>query len=230
MSVSLIPAINVTSEQAFRDQLLAIQDHVSMVQIDVTNDTLTPGVASWADPEVIRTIDTSLSYELHLMVDDPRVELAKWQRVEQVERVIIHAESTYRPVERGERNDLFDALPTFFAYGYDVVVAINPDTPIEILEPLMGHLYNVMILGVTPGKSGQRLKKSVLKKITALREQYPTLNIEVDGGVNPDTMPALIDAGANILCLGSAIFNDHDTAANNLNTLKALAFDLSTVD
>lgn len=228
MKPSLIPAINVKTEAEFREQLAALEDHTGLVQIDITDGTLTPGVENWHDPDVIRTIDTSLSYELHLMVEDPRIELAKWQRVENIERVIIHAESIYRPVERGERNDLFDALPTFFAYGYDIIVAINPDTKVDVLEPLMGHLYNVMILGVTPGKSGQKFKKAVLKKISHLRTHYPTLNIAVDGGVNLTTMPAIVEAGANILCMSSAIFNKKDTAANNLNTIKMAMNELST--
>src|SRR3989338_1163039 len=89
---------------------------------------------------------TRLSYELHLMVKEPRKEIAKWGRIENISRIIIHAESTYPPVEVGAHNVLLDTMPTFFAYGADVSIALNPDTSLDVLEPLMKHLYSVTLL------------------------------------------------------------------------------------
>ncbi len=78
------------------------------------------------------------------------------------------------------------------------------------------------MLGVHPGSSGQSFDPAVLDKIHALREAHPMINIEVDGGVNEETIPEIVRAGANILCVGSAVFAVGDPKENILK-LKELA-------
>jgi|SRR3989338_1083389 len=221
MQIHIIPTINVKTQEDFVQQLRSVEDVVDRIQIDVADGEFTHW-ESWHEPEIIREMHTRLSYELHLMVKEPRKEIAKWGRIENISRIIIHAESTYPPVEVGAHNVLLDTMPTFFAYGADVSIALNPDTSLDVLEPLMKHLYSVTLLGVYPGSSGQSFEKSVLKKIATLRAMHPTINIDVDGGVNEDNIAQIVRAGANILCVGSAVFGNGDPKQNIL-TLKELA-------
>lgn len=221
MQIHIIPTINVTSQEDFAHQLRSVEDVVDRIQIDVADGKFTPW-ESWHDPEIIREMHTRLSYELHLMVEEPRKEIAKWGRIENISRIIVHAESKYPPVEVGAHNTLLDSMPTFFAYGADVSVALDPDTSLEVLEPLMKHLYSVTLLGVYPGSSGQAFEQSVLKKIGTLRSMHPTINIEVDGGINENNIAEIVRAGANILCVGSAVFAHGDPKTNILH-LKELA-------
>ncbi len=219
--IYIIPTINVKSQETFAQQLRSVEDVVDRIQIDVADGKFTDW-ENWHDPEIIREMNTRLSYELHLMVEEPRKEIAKWGRVENISRIIVHAESKYPPVEVGAHNVLLDSMPSFFAYGADVSVALSPDTSLDVLEPLMNHLYSVTLLGVYPGSSGQSLEQSILKKIETLRSMHPTINIEVDGGVNKDNIAQIVRAGANILCVGSAIFASGDPKQNILD-LKELA-------
>lgn len=219
--IHIIPTINVTSQEAFAQQLRSVEDVVDRVQIDIADGKFTPW-ESWHDPELIREMHTRLSYELHLMVEEPRKEMAKWGRIENISRIIIQAESKYPPVEVGAHNVLLDSMPSFFAYGADVSVAINPETPIEVLEDLMKHLYSVTILAVHPGASGQSFDPHILQKIETLRMLHPTINIEVDGGINKNNIAQIVRAGANILCVGSAVFGSGDPKQNILE-LKELA-------
>ena len=219
--IQIIPTINVKSQEEFVQQLRSVEDVVDRIQIDVADGKFTPW-ENWHDPEIIREMHTRLSYELHLMVEEPRKEMAKWGRVENISRIIIHAESKYPPVEVGAHNVLLDSMPSFFAYGADVSVAINPETPIEVFDDLMKHLYSVTLLGVHPGASGQSFDPITLKKIEIIRMMHPTINIEVDGGVNKNNIAEIVHAGANILCVGSAVFASGDPKQNILN-LKELA-------
>ncbi len=221
MDIQIIPTINVKTQDHFVQQLRAIEAVAPLIQIDIADGKFTD-FENWHDPELIRAMNTNVGYELHLMVEEPRKEMNTWGRLENISRIIIHAESHYPPVETGAHNVLLDTMPTFFAYGADVSVALRPETPIEILEPLMQHLYSVTLLGVEPGPSGQTANIHLLKKIKDLREKHPTIRIEVDGGINEENIQDVVRSGANIICVGSAIFSNGDPKENYLR-LKELA-------
>jgi len=221
MEIQIIPTINVQSQEAFVEQLRAIEEVAPIVQIDIADGKFT-NWENWHDPELIRAMNTNVGYELHLMVEEPRKEMNRWGRLENISRLIIHAESHYPPVETGAHNVLLDTMPTFFAYGGEVSVAINPETPVDILEPLMEHLYCVTLLGVEPGPSGQKADIHLLKKIEAIRAMHPTIHIEVDGGINEENIQDVVKAGADIICLGAALFKEGDPQ-KNYSRLKELA-------
>lgn len=221
MQIHIIPTINVKTQEEFVRQIRSIEDVVDRVQIDIADGKFATW-ENWHDPELIVQMHTKLSYELHLMVQEPRKEMNNWGRLENISRIIIHAESHFPPVEVGAHNVLLDTMPTFFAYGADVSIALRPETPIEVVAPLMNHLYSVTLLGVHPGASGQSFEPSVLKKIKEIRAQHPTINIEIDGGINETNIEDIIRAGANILCVGNSVFGAGDPKTNILR-LKELA-------
>ncbi len=215
MEIQIIPTINVQSQEQFAHQLRAIEEVCSLVQIDIADGKFTP-FENWHNPDIIRAMNTKVGYELHLMVQEPRKEMNSWGRLENISRIIIHAESHYPPVETGSHNVLLDTMPTFFAYGADVSVALKPDTPVKILEPLMEHLYCVTLLGVQPGPSGQVADIHLLDKIQAIRSMHPTIHIEVDGGITEENIQDVVRAGANMICVGNAVFGHGDPEANIL--------------
>ncbi|EEB05485.1 ribulose phosphate 3-epimerase [Schizosaccharomyces japonicus yFS275] len=92
------------------------------------------------------------------------------------------------------------------ARGMRVGCAIKPKTPVEAIEPLVAHLDMVLVMTVEPGKGGQSFMPECLPKVEYLRQRYPELDIEVDGGVSPKTIDSAANAGANVIVAGTAVF------------------------
>ncbi|EPX71477.1 ribulose phosphate 3-epimerase [Schizosaccharomyces octosporus yFS286] len=90
--------------------------------------------------------------------------------------------------------------------GMLVSCAIKPNTPVEVLDPLVQHLDMALVMTVEPGKGGQSFRAECLPKVNYLRKRYPNLNIEVDGGLSPKTVDAASEAGANVIVAGTAVF------------------------
>ena len=101
------------------------------------------------------------------------------------------------------------------ALGMRAAVALKPKTPIEVVVPLCDAdaLDMVLCLSVEPGFGGQTFDRSTLPKVRALRAKFPTLDVQMDGGVNFETMDDAARAGANVLVAGSAVFKAKDPKA-----------------
>jgi len=213
---TIIPTINVQSQEKFVSQLRDAELLCDLIQIDVADGEFTAW-KSWNEPGVIKDIQTGARYEVHLMVKDIEKEIGRWSVVPNIERVIIHAESFV------ESEQFYAFVNKLLAEkSWQVGVAINPTTPIEILQPIADKINHVMLLGVNPGTSGQPMQDSVIDKIQDLRIAYPDVNIEVDGGVNESNVRSVVMAGANIICLGSGIFNDRGTVEENYKKFSEL--------
>lgn len=214
--VQIIPTINVTTQDKFVSQLRDAELLCDLVQIDIADGAFTAW-KSWNEPEIVKDIQTGARYEVHLMVKDVEKELARWSVVQNIQRVIIHFESF-------ENNQQFYTLINKLVVeaNWEIGVALNPDTPIEVLEPIADKINYVMLLGVNPGLSGQPMRDNVIDKIQDLRIAYPDVNIEVDGGVNETNARSMVMAGANMLCLGSGIFNDKASVKENFEKFKKL--------
>ena len=102
---------------------------------------------------------------------------------------------------------------------------INPATPASVLEEILPELDQVLVMTVNAGFGNQSFMHSTLPKIRRVRkmidEVNPTCELEVDGGINATTAPLVVDAGANVLVAGSAIFGDSDGVAAAVTRLRA---------
>ncbi len=101
-------------------------------------------------------------------------------------------------------------------------MTINPGTPIECLKPVLGQLDNILVMSVNPGFSGQKFIVSALDKIAWLRANGFDRDIAIDGGVNAETAPQVVKAGANVLVTASYFFSSEDHAGV-VKSLKRLA-------
>lgn len=122
-------------------------------------------------------------------------------------------------------NHLDRVIAQIHKLGVKAGVVINPDTPVQVLEPILPEVDLVLIMSVFPGFGGQRFIPDSVERVRELRtmadELNPGLIIEVDGGVNLDTGKLLVEAGANMLVAGSFVFKSEDLAAT-VSNLKAL--------
>ncbi len=193
----IIPAILVNDFETFKNHLRQIENAASLAQIDVTDGKFVPYI-NFADYDLIKKIKTRVGYEMHLMVKSPKQAVAKWLKLPQVKRVAIHIEAAGNSAKK-----IFEFIRK---KGRFAGIAVSPPTPIKKIIPLLPFADFVLILGVTPGKSGQRFQKKVLKKITILRRLAPEMEIEVDGGVNFENAKEIFNAGATTLAAASSIW------------------------
>ncbi len=109
-------------------------------------------------------------------------------------RIIFHAEAT------AHSHRLVQELKS---KGVEAGIAINPSTPVEVLETVISDIDLALVMTINPGWGGQSLIPATLEKIRKVRQMRPDLDIQVDGGVDPKTLPSLIEAGANVFVVGS---------------------------
>ena len=197
--MQIIPAILADTEQEFRDKVAHVRALGLLVQIDVCDGEFVKR-KTWAQPEMMRTIMGELPFEAHLMVSNPEHLVPVWLAAGAT-RVYYHAEAT--------NVDGYMAR-SIVPDGAKLGIAINPDTPISRIVPALDLIHNVMIMGVTPGWSGQGFQEIALEKIRAVRQAKASVFISVDGGIKPENARAALDAGADAIVAGSALTGQED--------------------
>lgn len=164
----------------------------------VPNITFGPLVVSALRPH------SKLIFDVHLMIVEPEKYIKDFAKAG-ADWISVHAEATIH---------LHRAILKIKELGKKAGVALNPHTPLNILEYILDDLDYVVIMTVDPGFGGQKFIKNCLPKIEKLKEilekKEKTILIEVDGGINKDTAPLVIKAGANVLVAGSAVFEKED--------------------
>jgi len=130
------------------------------------------------------------------MVEEPEEVIKAWFQGG-AKRVIVHLETISNP------DFLLDVADE---YGGEVMLAIAPSTPVDLLLPHTNSFRYFQILAVSPGPAGQKFKMEILEKIRFLRQMAPDAKIEVDGGITPETARLAKIAGADIVASASYIF------------------------
>ncbi len=197
---TILPAILAHSEEEFiekvnRVRVLGLPLHIDVMDGVFVEDT------TWAPPERMRELLDGIEYEAHLMVSNPEHAVPVWIAAG-ANRVIFHAEATPREkmICRGT-----------FPHCDRLLLAINPDTPVADLTPIIGDFAGVLVMGVVPGKNGQQFQDIAIEKVKAVRELRPEAIIGVDGGVKPTNVAAIAAAGADLLTVGSALTEAADS-------------------
>lgn len=174
------------------------------VHIDVMDGTFVPNI-TLGSPVVksLRKCSRAV-FDVHLMVEHPETQIAAFAEAG-ADIITFHIEA----VRHAHR-----LVQEIKAKGCKAGVALNPATPLVMLEELMADIDMVLIMTVNPGFGGQKFISSMLEKIALLRhtveENDFSLDIEVDGGINAETAPLVREAGANILVAGSAVYGADD--------------------
>ncbi len=173
---------------------------VDRVQIDVMDGRFVPNITFGA--AAVRSLRplTRLILETHLMVEPPEDFIETFAEAG-ADTIIIHQEATPH---------LHRAIQQIHALGKKAGVAINPATPACLLSEILGSLDLVLVMTVNPGFGGQKFIPETLPKIRQLRGQIEGLGLrcelEVDGGINAETAPLAVEAGADVLVAGSSVY------------------------
>ncbi len=160
----------------------------------VPNINFGPGVVS-----ALRPI-TDMILDVHLMITDPEKYVDMFLDAGS-DIITIHAECV---------TDFEYIYNKIKERGKKIAMSVNPGTDISVLEPYADKLDMILIMSVNPGFGAQSFIESSIDKIKALRIKYPQIDIEVDGGIKLTNVERVIDAGANVIVAGSAIFGSDD--------------------
>ncbi|MFZ2681635.1 MAG: hypothetical protein WAZ14_00865 [Patescibacteria group bacterium] len=198
--MQILPGVLAYTEAEFKQHLLFpdFRGVAPMFHIDVLDGTMF-NAKCWAEAKVIGDWKNLPDIELHCMVEDPVAVADDWHlHVPTLKRVIFHAE-------------IHSPLPTVIkrlrALPVEIVVAVNPLTPVDLLKGL--EIDGLMIMGVEPGKSGQPfLGDAITAKVKRAKALFPQLTIAVDGGVTAQNIGSLKAAGADRCVASSAIWGD----------------------
>lgn len=200
----LSPSILSFDPASFREPVLEVlAAGPDWLHLDVMDGQFVPPITFGADlARSLRGL-SSIPFEAHLMTATPE---RHWREFVQAgcRRVTFHAEATSHSHRLAQQ---------IREEGFEAGVAINPGTPVEALYPLVEVVDLALVMTVNPGWGGQKLIPECLRKVEALRKFAPDLDIEVDGGVSPETIRSLWDAGANVFVTGSFVASHPDRAA-----------------
>lgn len=197
--VEIIPSILVKTREELIEKILAVEPYVESVHLDIADGIFAPNITILGFGE-IETIETDLAIGVHLMVSKPENHIVRWLETP-ADRFVFHIEATQKPREVISAIRETDKL---------VGIAINPQTPADCLESLVDYADFVHFMTVEPGFYGGKFVEAVLDKISEFHYFYPDKPIQVDGGVNLETAPKLIKAGASRLVVGSYIWESKD--------------------
>jgi len=153
-----------------------------------------------------------LPMDVHLMVERPSAYVADFAR----------AGAAYLTVHAEADPHLHRTLQAIREKGMKAGVALNPSTPLGSIEMVLDDVDLVLVMTVNPGFGGQKFIRSMVGKIKNASEMVKGRDIilEVDGGVGPETAPAVVDAGARALVAGNAIFRGAGTVAQNIKAIR----------
>jgi ribulose-phosphate 3-epimerase len=188
---------------------------VDAIQVDVMDGSFVPPITFGSGMvQALRRL-VSVPLDVHLMIVEPERHLEVFAEAG-ADRLIVHQETCPH---------LHHVLQSIHELKIEAGVAINPGTPLSVLEEVLDLTDLIQVMTVNPGWGGQPFLHSQLDKIRRLRrmlnERGLDIPIAVDGGIDTTTAPLVVSAGATVLIAGSSIYNDRASVGENVAALRA---------
>ena len=203
MHYKLAPSILAADFTRLGEQVRAVDEAgAQYIHLDVMDGAFVPSI-SFGMPVIksLREI-TDKVFDVHMMVEDPG-RYVEDMRKSGADLITVHAEAC---------THLDRVVNQIKEGGMRAGVAVNPATPLSVLDPILGELDMVLIMTVTPGFGGQKFIPYTMEKIRSLRriltERGLAADIQVDGGISSANVREVLEAGANVFVAGSAVFGE----------------------
>ncbi len=214
-AVKLAPSILTADFGRLQEEILAA-DHAGadLLHLDVMDGRFVPNITF--GPLVVETARqaTQLPLDVHLMIEEPEQFLEAFANAG-ANTITIHLEAC---------RHLHRAVQQIVDLDCQAGVALNPATPIESIREIAPFVDQVLVMSVNPGFGGQQFIQTMTSKLRRTRqildEFNPTCDLEVDGGIGVDNIRDVQRNGANVIVVGSAIFNGTGTVRENLTALR----------
>ncbi|WP_191567473.1 ribulose-phosphate 3-epimerase [Metabacillus idriensis] len=205
--IKIAPSILSANFARLEDEIKDVErGGADYIHVDVMDGHFVPNIT--IGPLIVEAIRpvTNLPLDVHLMIENPDQYIGAFAKAG-ADIITVHVEAC---------THLHRTIQQIKAEGVKAGVVLNPHTPVSMIEHVLEDIDLVLFMTVNPGFGGQSFIHSVLPKISQvasmIEEQNLQVEIEVDGGVNSETSKLCIEAGANVLVAGSAIYNQKDRA------------------
>jgi len=206
LTIRIAPSLLSADFSRLGEELAAVET-ADVLHLDVMDGHFVPNLT--IGPAIVKALrpHTKLTFDCHLMISEPQKYIDAFLAAG-AEMISIHVET---------EPHLQRALQVIRSGGAKAGIAINPATAAETLSAALEYCDFVLVMSVNPGFGGQKFLEPVVPKIRQIsrmvRERGVSVDIEVDGGIDAKTAPAVAAAGASILVAGSAVFGQKDRAA-----------------
>ncbi len=205
--VKIAPSILAANFTRLGEEIAAVErGGAAYIHVDVMDGHFVPNIS--IGPFVVEAVRrvTALPIDCHLMIENPDKYISEFARAGAT-MISVHPEATYH---------LHRTIDYIHQVGCRAGVVLNPATPLAAIEEIVRDVDYVLLMSVNPGFGGQRFIMSALDKLRRLRAllqlRGSQAQIEIDGGITADNASAVVEAGAEILVAGSAIFGTKDPA------------------
>ena len=206
--IIIAPSLLAADFSRLTEEVKAIENtKAKWLHLDVMDGNFVPNISFGAD--IIKAIrkNSNLYFDAHLMIENPEWYIDTIADAG-VQSISIHVEAT---------KHLDRALQLIKNRRLRAGVAINPATDIAFLDNIYEKLDLILVMTVNPGFGGQKFLNQMIEKIRKIRNKFPHIDIQVDGGINNETAKLVIEAGANVLVAGSYVFSGN--YAEKVNSL-----------
>lgn len=199
MNIMISPSILAGDYANLQSELGRISAS-DLIHIDVMDGHFVPNISIGVP--VVESIKKvcDIPFDVHLMISNPIDYVEQFTKAG-ADIICFHAESN---------SDIGDTIDKIISLGKKAALAVKPGTDIDVVLPYIDKLWMVLVMTVEPGFGGQSFMQSTMPKIEKLRAIDPNINIEVDGGINADTVKIAAEAGANVFVAGSAVFKSEN--------------------
>jgi len=205
MRIQVLPSFLAADLGHLADELRRAEaSGADAIHLDIMDPTFVPNMSF--GPSVVdfcRQTCPGFCRNVHLMMRRPDLYLEAFAKAG-AQTIQVHVEADC---------DLHAELRRIRALGLRNALVLNPETPVERLEPYLGEVDGILVMTVHPGFGGQKFIADCLPKLARLRARLPAIDLMVDGGVDAETAPVAVRAGANQLVAGSYLFRQADMKA-----------------